>query len=134
MNFLHPVFLFGLFSVLIPVIIHLFDFRRTKKVYFPNTRLLHQIKESTRSFYNLKHLLILFTRILFITALVLAFAQPYLPPVGDGRVLSNKVAIFIDNSLSMSNKVAKDEAGLDVAKGAAIELINLYPAGTDFII
>ena len=77
MSFLHPYFLYGLAAVAIPIIIHLFDFRRTKKVYFSNTQLLYQVKESSQSFYNLKHLLILLSRILFIIFLILAFAQPY---------------------------------------------------------
>jgi Aerotolerance regulator N-terminal len=134
MNFLHPYFLFGLIAVAIPIIIHLFDFRRTKRVYFSNTRLLHQVKESTRSFYNLKHLLILFARILFVVFLVIAFAQPFIPPSGSEGLVSNKVGIFLDTSLSMSNTVGQDESGLDLAKSVAIEMINLYPSGTDFII
>ena len=134
MSFLHPYFLFGLAAVAIPIIIHLFDFRRTKKVYFSNTQLLHQVKESTRSFYNLKHLLILLIRILFIVFLVLAFAQPYLNPTGNEGLVSNKVGIYIDNSMSMSNSIGQDESGLDLAKSVAIEMIDLYPASTDFIV
>jgi hypothetical protein len=134
MNLLYPSFLIGLTAILIPIIIHLFDFRRTKKVYFSNTRLLNQVKESTRSFYNLKHLLILISRILFIAALVFAFAQPYLPALNESGLTANKVAIYIDNSMSMSNKVDEDESGLDLAKSTAEEIINLYPSGTEFII
>ena len=134
MSFLHPYFLFGLAAVAIPIIIHLFDFRRTKKVYFSNTQLLHQVKESTQSFYNLKHLLILLSRILFIVFLILAFAQPYLTPRGNDGLVSNRVGIFLDNSLSMSNSIGQDEAGLDLAKSVAIEMMDLYPAGTEFII
>jgi Aerotolerance regulator N-terminal len=134
MNFLHPYFLFGLVAVVIPILIHLFDFRRTIKVYFSNTRLLHQVKESTKSFYNLKHLLILFARILFIVFLITAFAQPFISPQGSEGLVSNKVGIFLDNSLSMSNTVGQDETGLELAKSVAIEMIDLYPPGTNFIV
>lgn len=134
MSFLHPYFLYGLAAVAIPIIIHLFDFRRTKKVYFSNTQLLHQVKESTQSFYNLKHLLILLSRILFIVFLILAFAQPYLSPHGNQGLVSNKVGIYLDNSLSMSNAIGQDESGLDLAKSVAAEMIELYPASTDFIV
>ena len=134
MSFLHPYFLYGLAALAIPIIIHLFDFRRTKKVYFSNTQLLYQVKESSQSFYNLKHLLILLSRILFIIFLVLAFAQPYLTPRGNEGLVSNKVGIFLDNSLSMSNAFGQDESGLDLAKSVAIEMIDLYPASTDFIV
>ncbi|MEN8249757.1 MAG: BatA domain-containing protein, partial [Bacteroidota bacterium] len=134
MNFIQPLFLYGLAAAIIPVVIHLFDFRRTKKVYFSNTKLLYQVKEATRSFYNLKHLLILLTRILFIVFLVGAFAQPYLTPEGDKGLVSDQVGIYIDNSLSMSNLVEQDETGLGLSKRVAQKLIDLYPSGTQFVI
>lgn len=134
MSFLQPYFLIGLGAIVIPIIVHLFDFRRTKKVYFSNTRLLHQVKESTRSFYNLKHLLILFSRILFIITLVLAFAQPLLTPRGGSMLQSDRVGIYIDNSQSMSNTLGQDQSGLDLAKELAREMIEIYPAGTEFLI
>ena len=134
MSFLQPYFLFGLIALVIPVIIHLFEFRRTKKVYFSNTRLLDQVKESTRSFYNLKHLLILLARMLFIASLVIAFAQPFIIPGDREGLTANHVGIYIDNSNSMSNRVGQDESGLSLAKETAIDLVNLYPAGTEFMI
>jgi hypothetical protein len=134
MSFLQPYFLFGLIALAIPIIIHLFDFRRTKKVYFSNTRLLEQVKESTRSFYNLKHILILISRLLFITALVLAFAQPFILPKGQEGLTATRVGVFIDNSNSMSNRLGQDESGLSLSKELAIELLNLYPAGTEFMV
>ena len=134
MSFLYPSFLFGLAALAIPIIIHLFDFRRTKKVYFSNTELLHQVKESTQSFYNLKHLLILLSRIFFIAFLVMTFAQPFIKSKADVGLTSNKVGIYIDNTQSMSNKLDQDESGLDMTKSLALEMIDLYPAGTEFII
>ena len=126
--------MFGLAALAIPIIIHLFDFRRTKKVYFSNTELLHQVKESTQSFYNLKHLLILLSRIFFIAFLVMTFAQPFINSSGDVGLTSNKVGIYIDNTQSMSNKLDQDESGLEMTKSLALEMIDLYPAGTEFII
>ena len=79
MKFLYPEFLFGLFTLIIPIIIHLFNFRRSKKVYFSSTRFLKNIKKSTSQKRQIKHFLILFSRLLFLTFLVLAFAQPFIP-------------------------------------------------------
>jgi hypothetical protein len=134
MSFLQPYFLYGLIALVIPVLIHLFDFRRTKKVYFSNTRLLNQVKESTRSFYNLKHILIMLARMLFIASLVLAFAQPFIAPRGEKGLRASQVGIFLDNSNSMSNRVGQDESGLSLAMETALELIELYPAGTEFMV
>src|SRR3954466_8318477 len=79
MHFIYPGFLFALFTLSIPVIVHLFNFRRFKKIYFTNVRFLREIKQDTQSKSRLRHLLILISRILAVTFLVLAFAQPYIP-------------------------------------------------------
>ncbi|MBK7818939.1 MAG: BatA domain-containing protein [Sphingobacteriaceae bacterium] len=36
MMFVYPLFLWALTAISIPIIIHLFNFRRSKKVYFTN--------------------------------------------------------------------------------------------------
>ena len=79
MNFLYPAFLFGLFSLAVPVIIHLFNFRKYKKVYFTNVRFLKELKQESESKSKLKNYLILASRLLALTCLVLAFAQPFIP-------------------------------------------------------
>ncbi len=62
MNFLYPEFLWALFTLLIPVIIHLFHFRKFKKVYFTNVRFLKQLKNESESTSKIKNLLILISR------------------------------------------------------------------------
>ena len=75
MTFLYPSFLFGLLAVAVPVAIHLFNFRRIKKVYFTNVEFLQSVKTATNSFRKLKQWLILAARCLFVIFLVLAFAR-----------------------------------------------------------
>lgn len=124
MNFLYPGFLFALISVAIPVIIHLFNFRKFKKVYFSNVQLLKEVEQQNSSKEKLKNLLILFSRILAIIFLVLAFAQPYIPAHNQKTTaLKNIVSIYIDNSYSME-AVNKDGNLLDEAKRRAKELIK----------
>ena len=48
MAFANPLLLFGLAAVLIPIIIHLFNFRRYKTVYFSNVKMLEVIKKKTK--------------------------------------------------------------------------------------
>ncbi|MEM7110170.1 MAG: BatA domain-containing protein, partial [Bacteroidota bacterium] len=43
MIFLNPGFLYALIVLAIPIIIHLFNFRRTRKIYFSNTRFLRKV-------------------------------------------------------------------------------------------
>ncbi|MCL4816378.1 MAG: BatA domain-containing protein [Flavobacteriales bacterium] len=126
MKFVYPYFLFALFLILIPIIVHLFSFRRHKVIYFSNVRFLKDVKQQTKSINKLKHLLVLISRILFISFLVFAFAQPYIP--FKNKLLTtgkNAVSIYIDNSFSME---ALNENGslLADAKIKASEIIKAY--------
>lgn len=126
MNFLYPGFLFALLSVAIPVIIHLFNFRKFKKIYFSNVQLLKEVEQQNSSKEKLKNLLILLSRTLAIIFLVLAFAQPYIPLSNQKtNLLNNTVSIYIDNSYSME-AVNKDGNLLDEAKRRAKELAKAF--------
>ena len=74
-----PYFLWALGLLSIPIIIHLFQFKRYKKLYFPDISLLKEAKTKSKSQNRLKDLLILFARIAFIAALVFAFSEPIIP-------------------------------------------------------
>ncbi len=127
MSFIYPTFLFALFAVLIPVIIHLFNFRTYKTVYFSNVRFLKNVKQETKSKSNIKHLLILLMRILTIAALVFAFARPYIPEKNQNTDISEtRIGIYLDNSFSTE---AENKYGniLEIEKKKAIEIANAYP-------
>ncbi|GGE42265.1 putative membrane protein (TIGR02226 family) [Pedobacter psychrotolerans] len=124
MNFLYPGFLFALLLVAIPVIIHLFNFRKFKKVYFSNVQFLKAVEQQHSSKEKLKNLLILLSRILAIIFLVLAFAQPYIPVNSqEGSLKNNTVSIYIDNSYSME-AVNKDGNLFDEARRRAKEIVK----------
>ncbi len=131
MSFLNPAFLFGLFALAIPVIIHLFHFRKAQKVLYSDTRFLQSVKKVSQAKLKLKHYLILAARLLFITFLVLTFAQPFIPAERGGEQ-AQLVDIYLDNSYSMSNQVESNISGLDVAVQVANEIISAYPEGTRF--
>jgi hypothetical protein len=132
MKFLFPTFLFALFTIAIPIIIHLFSFRQYKTVYFSNVSFLKDIKKESKNKSRLKQLLILIARILTIIFLVFAFAQPYIPTTTDAKKQPNQVvAIYIDNSFSM-NALSEKGQLLEVARNKALEICLAYPAGTKF--
>lgn len=132
MQFLYPAFLFGLLALAIPVIIHLFNFRRFKTVYFTNVRFLKNIQEETATKSRLKHILVLICRMLAITFLVLAFAQPFIPSEQSANKATKKaVSIYIDNSFSME-AVNNDEQLLNIAKRKAEEIVNGYTIDDQF--
>jgi len=126
MQFVYPAFIFALLSLAIPVIIHLFHFRRYQKVYFSNVQFLKNIQQKQSSRKNLKRRLILASRMLALAFLVLAFSKPYIP--SQHSVNLNKqhaVSIFIDNSYSMQT-VNREGSLLDEARRRAKEIAAGY--------
>jgi len=126
MEFVNPFFLWALLALCVPIIIHLFNFRRFKTVYFTNVKFLKEVKEETASRSKLKHWLVLLSRLLALAFLVLAFAQPFLPKQ-DADVVTGKktVSIFVDNSFSM-NAQSQDVSLFEKAKQKAQEVVEAY--------
>jgi hypothetical protein len=132
MRFLTPGFLFALLTIAIPIIIHLFNFRKFKKVYFSNVRFLKFVQIQTSSRQHLKDRLILASRILALTFLVFAFAKPYIPnPEEKNAYQQQVISIFIDNSYSME-AVNKEGTLLDESKRRAKEIASAYSINDKF--
>ena len=125
MQFIYPGLLWALTLLAIPILIHLFYFRRFKKVYFSNVRFLKEIKDETSSRNKIKNILILLMRLLAIAALVFAFAQPFLAKNKTAKSGSKGISIYIDNSFSMSAE-SNEESVLQLAKKKAIEISEAY--------
>ncbi len=125
MEFLYPSFLWAMLLLAIPIIVHLFYFRRFKKVAFTNVRLLEEIKEETSSRNKLRDLLILLSRLLALGLLIAAFAQPYLPKGNEVKAGNNAVSIFIDNSFSMRAESSQTPL-IDIAKEKARQILAAY--------
>jgi hypothetical protein len=133
MSFLNPYLLWGLLAVSIPVIIHLFNFRRFRRIYFTNVKFLEELQQQTRRQSQLRHILVMILRMLAITSLVLAFAQPYIPleKAGARPEKVNHVSVYIDNSFSMES-LSSGGPLLEVAKGKARELASSYQSSDLF--
>lgn len=133
MNFLYPSFLWAFGALLIPILIHLFNFRRVKRIFFSNVQLLKAVKTETNTFRRLKHLLILLSRLGFLFFLVMAFAQPYFPSrnqkeiQGPGKIVS----IYLDNSYSMQSE-SGNEKYLSLASKQISELAKTFPKDSRF--
>lgn len=131
MNFAFPLFLWALAALSIPIIIHLFNFRRTTRIYFSNNRLLKQIKEETTQKRKLKQYLVLASRLLFIFFLVMAFAQPFLPAKEQVSAARN-IILYLDNSFSMSAQVEEKTRALDAGNSFVREIVELFPPDTRY--
>ena len=103
MQFKHPELLYALLLLIIPIIVHLFQLRRFQKEAFTNVKFLKEITLQTRKSSQLKKWLILFTRLLLLTCVIIAFAQPY---ISNSKSFNTKTetVIYLDNSFSMQAK------------------------------
>jgi len=135
MNFLNPAALIALFAVSIPILIHLLNLRKLKKIDFSTLMFLKEIQKSKMRRIKLKQLLLLALRIGIITLLVLTFAKP----VYEGYSFNNDaggkstVLIFIDDSFSMD---ASDVSGqyFSQAKNSVKEILNNYKESDEIIL
>ncbi len=131
MQFLFPSVLWVLLALAIPIIIHLFHFRRFKKVYFTNVKFLKEIKEEKSTRNKLRNLLVLLSRLAAMACLIFAFAQPFLAKEASTKMGENYVSIFVDNSNSMM-AASEDVPLLDKAKKKVEEIISAYGPSDNF--
>lgn len=126
MTFVFPEFLWALLTVSVPVLIHLFNFTRYKKIYFSNVRFLREVQLESKSRSKLRELLVLLFRCLFLLALVLAFAQPVLSDSSSQKhIASRQTSFYIDNSFSMENVSSQGpllQVAIQEAKNIALAL------------
>ena len=127
MQFKHPEILYFLFLLVIPILVHLFQLRRFKKEYFTNVRFLKALSIQTRKSSKIKKWLLLATRILLLTFIIIAFAQPFFK-AKDSKNSSNEMYIVLDNSFSMQAKGQKGE----LLKRAVQELLENTPENQTF--
>ncbi len=134
-TFLNPLLLLGLAAAAIPIAVHLFNFRRPKRVAFSSLAFLREQQASTMQRVKVKQWLLLALRILALACLGLAFARPIVEGwAGNalGRPASS-VAIVVDTSPSMLRRDAGGEL-LDQAKALGASLVGELDAGDEFFV
>ncbi|MBO0593108.1 BatA domain-containing protein [Cellulophaga sp. E16_2] len=124
MHFKHPEILWGLFLLLIPILIHLLQLRRFKKTAFTNVKMLQKVVAESQKSRSLKKWLLLITRIALFTALIIAFAQPYFAKTTAFK--SKETIIYIDNSFSMQAK----KGNVSLLEIAVQDLLKKAPKNT----
>ena len=130
MSFIYPQFLWALAVLSIPLIIHLFNFRRYQTIYFSNTWFLQSLQKNSRAINRLRQFFIMLARMLALAALVFAFAQPYLPKGENAVGQTQRAVIYVDNSLSMS--AAGTESNLlNKARQKAVEIARSLPENVE---
>ncbi|MEE8336030.1 MAG: BatA domain-containing protein [Candidatus Neomarinimicrobiota bacterium] len=131
MTFFSPTALWGLFAVLIPILIHLFSLKNTREVEFSTIRFIKGMEKEKIRKLKIRQWLLIFLRMAAIAALVLMAARPVQKGFISGWMaaeLESRVVILLDNSASMSMK-SGSESLLEKAK-KSIPLITSAFEGT----
>lgn len=136
MIFLNPAVLFGLLAASIPVLIHMLNLRKLKRIDFSTLAFLKELQKNKIRKIKFKQWLLLALRILIILFLVTAFARPTLKGIAIGGTTSaaKTTAVFIlDDTFSMS---AVDVKGsyLNLAKATIQELMEQMQEGDDVVL
>lgn len=135
MNFLNPAVLIGLFAAAIPLILHLINLRKLKKIEFSSLKFIKELQKTKIKKLKIKQWLLLLIRTLIIIFIVLAFSRP----VTDANIpyfssySKTSTVLLIDNSFSMD---VSDEYGnrLKQAKRIAKEIASLMKDGDEIAV
>jgi len=121
MQFRHPEILYALFLLIIPILIHLFRLRKFQKEDFTNVKFLKEVSAKTLRSSSIKKWLILATRLLLFSSIIIAFAQPYIR--SNNTVTNANTIIYLDNSYSMQ---ANGKSG-QLLESCKSQLIRFLP-------
>jgi hypothetical protein len=131
MSFLNPILLAGLAAVSIPIIIHLLNRRKFRRVTWAAMRFLQNAIEQNQRRLRVEDLILLALRCLLLALLAIALARPAILSEAASVFGQSKVTgvIIVDNSGSMglTDGVA---TRFEKAKKAAEEALDAMPAGS----
>lgn len=122
-SFLNPMLLWGLLIVAIPVLIHLINMLRQRRVKWAAMEFLLVSQKKNRTWVMLRELALLALRMLAVAAVVLMLAQPLMRS-NLARFLGNTTShhvVLLDDSFSMSDRWADTDA-FQVGKQAVTKL------------
>ena len=126
MQFKHPEILWALFLLVIPILIHLFQLRRFTKTPFTNVAMLQKVVSESRKSNTLKKWLLLFTRLLLLAAIIIAFAQPFISATT--ALQEKETVVYLDDSFSMQAK----NNGISLLEKAVQDFIKNIDGDTEF--
>ncbi len=127
MSFLFPSMLWGLFALLIPIIVHLFSLRKNRKIEFSSIQHIKAIKKESIRKIKLLQWMVMLLRMGIISSLVI---------MGSGPIVKNQsswipsqkeslAVIIVDNSASMAVK-DNNKSFLDDASDKVYKIISSF--------
>ena len=135
MTFLNPLMLWGLPLVLLPVLIHLFNRLRHRKLPWAAMMFLRMANRKSTRYAKLRQWLVLIFRVLAVLMLLFALSRP-LAGGWMGGMFSNKpdvVVIILDRSPSMDGR-AEGESRLEKSRDAILKGMSGFVEGTRVVL
>jgi hypothetical protein len=109
LNFFNPYILFGLIAVAVPILLHILNLQKVRKMEFSTLMFLKEVQKSRFRRIRIKQWPLMLTRILIITFLVLTFADFFIEGYSAGGKDVTKLGlIFTDSSYSMNISDGQD--------------------------
>ncbi len=125
MTFLNPLVLIGLVAAGIPLLIHLLQIKKLKRVDFSSIRFLKEIQHASVKRVKLRDYLLLLLRTLAIASLVLAFSRPAVKGfIGSGS--KTAAVVIADNSPSTTARNEYGEIASQIRTVSSALLNNLH--------
>ena len=127
MSFLFPNILWGLFGLTIPLIIHLYNLRKSKTMYFSSIQHIQALEKKNIKKLKIIQWLLIFLRMGIIASLIFMFSGPLIvnKSIWIPSEKESTAVIIIDNSASMSVKNEQDSF-LDQAKENIPKILSTF--------
>ena len=126
------MFLWALAAASIPLMLHMFQRRRTVVTPFPTLRFLKAAQRRSSSRVRFENFILWLLRTLLVIAIALAFAVPVLrSSTNDSSLLTRAdrdVAIILDASYSMNYELERDTVW-NICKETAVGIVNKLQKG-----
>ena len=122
-----PMFLWALLAAAIPLMLHMFQRRKTVLTPFPTIRFLKAAQKRSSSRVRFENFLLWLLRTLLVVALAIAFAQPILRNLSDNSGWLSRsardIAIVLDASYSMNYEMDRGKVW-QICKDAAVQTVQ----------
>lgn len=131
MSFLNPIMLAGLAAVSVPIIIHLLNRRKFRRVTWAAMRFLQNAIEQNQRRMRIEDMILLALRCLLLALLALALARPAILSDASAVFGQSKVTgvVVLDNSMSMGMSDGT-ATRFDKARRAAEQVVDSLPSGS----
>ncbi len=123
----NPALLFGAFAAAVPVIIHLLNRRRARRVAFSDLRFLQAEETQQSRRRGLRRWLLLLLRVLALLCVALAMARPHWGGLGTGEGDGRAVLFLLDASASMQTQTDDGGTRFAEARDLADAMIGALP-------